>query len=49
MSWVRGSNANLDQTVQNPPLQTCLTYLTLPCNHIVKDLLEANSLPLLTL
>lgn len=46
MNWVR--NANLDLASQNPPLQTSLTYLTLPCHFIVKDILESDSTPLLT-
>ncbi|CAF1390368.1 unnamed protein product [Adineta ricciae] len=48
ISWVRNSNVRLDASVQTPPLQTCLTYLTLPCDTIIKDLLESNSTPLLT-
>ena len=48
ISWVRNSNIRLDASVQTPPLQTCLTYLTLPCDTIIKDLLESNSTPLLT-
>jgi hypothetical protein len=49
MNWVRGPNSRLDQSTQALPLQTCLTYLTLPCHLIVKDILESNSIPLLTL
>lgn len=49
INWVRGSNARLDQSTQILPLQTCLTYLTLPCQLIVKDILESNSIPILTL
>ncbi|CAF1263994.1 unnamed protein product [Adineta steineri] len=48
MNWVRGSNTRLDQSMPTIPLQTCLTYLTLPCHLIVKDILESNSIPLLT-
>ncbi|UJR25454.1 hypothetical protein I4U23_006801 [Adineta vaga] len=48
MSWVRNSNSRLDLSSQTVPLQTCLTYLTLPCDTIVKDILESNSKPLLT-
>ncbi|CAF3492960.1 unnamed protein product, partial [Rotaria sp. Silwood2] len=46
MSWMRGSNSNLNQSIKTPPLQTCLTYLTLPCHLIVKDILESNSIPI---
>jgi hypothetical protein len=48
MSWVRGSNLAVDQSTLPLPLQTCLTYLTLPCHLIVKDILESNSTPILT-
>ena len=48
MNWVRGSNIQLDQSLETLPLQTCLTYLTLPCHLIVKDILESNSIPILT-
>ncbi len=48
MNWVRGSNMALDQATQVLSLQTCLTYLTLPCQFIVKDILDSNSAPLLT-
>ena len=47
MNWVR--QANVDPSTQTPPLQTCLTYLTLPCHSIVKDILESNSTPLLVI
>jgi hypothetical protein len=48
MNWVRNSNVTLDPSTQVLPLQTCLTYLTLPCHYIVKDILESNSSPMLT-
>ncbi|CAF0964617.1 unnamed protein product [Rotaria sordida] len=48
MNWMRGSNPNLNQSIKTFPLQTCLTYLTLPCDLIVKDILEPNSIPILT-
>jgi len=48
MNWVRNNNVTLDPSTQVLPLQTCLTYLTLPCNFIVKDILESNSVPMLT-
>ena len=48
MSWMRGSNLRLNQPLQTLPLQTCLTYLTLPCQLIVKDILESNQMPILT-
>jgi len=48
MSWMRNSNSALDQAgKQPPPLQTCLTYLTLPCHSIVKDILGSTSSPIL--
>ncbi len=46
MNWVRGSNLAVDQSTLPLPLQTCLTYLTLPCHFIVKDILESNSAPI---
>jgi hypothetical protein len=49
MSWVRGSNVAVDPSTLPLPLQTCLTYLTLPCHFIVKDILESNSTPILTI
>ncbi|CAF0947768.1 unnamed protein product [Rotaria sordida] len=48
MNWMRGSNSRLNQPIQTLPLQTCLTYLTLPCQFIVKDILESNQMPILT-
>ncbi|CAF0808532.1 unnamed protein product [Rotaria sp. Silwood1] len=48
MNWMRGSNSRLNESMKNLPLQTCLTYLTLPCHLIVKDILESNSIPILT-
>ncbi|CAF1037368.1 unnamed protein product [Rotaria sp. Silwood1] len=48
MNWMRGSSSRLNQPVQTLPLQTCLTYLTLPCQFIVKDILEPNQMPILT-
>jgi len=48
MSWMRGSSSRLNQPIQTLPLQTCLTYLTLPCQFIVKDILESNQIPILT-
>jgi hypothetical protein len=48
MSWMRGSSSRLNQPMQTLPLQTCLTYLTLPCQFIVKDILESNQIPILT-
>ncbi len=48
MSLLRNSNITLDPSTQPLPLQTCLTYLTLPCQSIVKDILESNSVPMLT-
>lgn len=48
MSWMRGSSTRLNQSIQILPLQTCLTYLTLPCHYIVKDILESNQMPILT-
>ncbi|CAF0819353.1 unnamed protein product [Adineta steineri] len=49
MSWMRGSSSRLNQPMQQTlPLQTCLTYLTLPCQFIVKDILESNQMPILT-
>lgn len=48
MSWMRGSTSRLNQPIQILPLQTCLTYLTLPCQLIVRDILESNQIPILT-
>lgn len=48
MSWMRGSTSRLNQPIQILPLQTCLTYLTLPCQFIVRDILESNQIPILT-
>ncbi|CAF4976436.1 unnamed protein product, partial [Rotaria socialis] len=48
MGWMRKSNPRLNQTINSLPLQTCLTYISLPCNLIVKDILESNSMPILT-
>jgi len=48
MSWMRGSNSRLNQPMITLSLQTCLTYLTLPCQFIVKDVLESNQMPILT-
>lgn len=45
INWVR--QANIDPFIHTTPLQTCLTYLTLPCHSIIKDILESNSTPLL--
>ena len=49
MNWVRTANPRLNPNESTAALQTCLTYLTLPCQSIVKDILESNSVPLLTL
>lgn len=48
MSWMRGSSSRLNQPMVTLSLQTCLTYLTLPCQFIVKDVLESNQMPILT-
>ena len=48
MSWMRGSSSRLNQPMVSLSLQTCLTYLTLPCQFIVKDVLESNQMPILT-
>jgi len=53
MSWVRGGNTNNSSRLQQPmmislQLQTCLTYITLPCQIIVKDILESKQMPILT-
>jgi len=48
MNWMRTSNSALDQAATPArPLQTCLTYLTLPCHSIVKDILGSTSPPIL--
>ncbi|CAF0747935.1 unnamed protein product [Didymodactylos carnosus] len=46
MSWVRGGS-RMQQPI-SLQLNTCLTYITLPCQIIVKDILESNQIPILT-
>jgi len=47
VNWVRGSPGRLTTTSKSLPLQTCLTFINLPCQSIIHDILHSEIKPFL--